>query len=102
MIAPKPNSEAGASKAIRLVGAIPTGAANTDSAKLARIRELAVALRRVAGGSTDWIWDAIGDMEDFVNGGRCIVVQTADEWIAYGERLLAKRTAKPDERPRPP
>lgn len=29
LIAPKPNSAAGASKAIRLVGAIPTGAANT-------------------------------------------------------------------------
>jgi len=93
MIAPKPNSEAGASKAIRLVGAIPTGAANIDSAKLARIRELAAALRRVAGGSMDWIWDAIFDMEALVEGKHCIVVQTADEWIADGERWLAERAA---------
>lgn len=34
--APKPNSEAGASKAIRLVGAIPTGAANTEAEQLDR------------------------------------------------------------------
>ena len=94
MIAPKPNSEAGASKAIRLVGAIPTGAANIDSAKLARIRELAAALRRVAGGSMDWIWDAIFDIEALVDGKHCIVVQTADEWIADGERWLAERAGR--------
>ena len=41
------------------VGSSPTGAANADGTKLTRVHDLAQALRRVAGGSMDWIWDAI-------------------------------------------
>jgi hypothetical protein len=48
----------------------------------------------VAGGSMDWIWDAIYDMEAFVKDEPCIVVQTADEWIADGERWLAERAGR--------
>jgi len=48
----------------------------------------------VAGGSMDWIWDAIFDMEALVEGKHCIVVQTADEWIADGERWLVERAGR--------
>ena len=76
------------------VGSSPTGAANADGTKLTRVHDLAQALRRVAGGSMDWIWDAIFDMEALVEGKHCIVVQTADEWIADGERWLVERAGR--------
>lgn len=67
---------------------------NDDQSKRARIQSLADDLRPLVRGPMDWLGDLVFDMEDFVKGERTTIQQSADEWIADGEKYLTLRRAK--------
>jgi hypothetical protein len=64
-----------------------------EDLKKLRLLYLNAELFKIAApvGSLHGYWDVTSDITAFVNGRPTIVTMTADEWIAYAEKLLWMR-----------